>query len=186
MSADTIVSNLLKNFTKFSGSNYDSWRYSMETALLAAKLLPYVENKTKEELIAAETAELNGDNAKAKTAYELRNRFALGMLANSVDEAYRLSVQSCGTAKEAWDKLHNEFGKVTGAKVLALKRELANMRMGESESLQAFLLRFDNVVTKLKEVKVTFTDLDLSAQVLLAMSASFAPVAQPSRSTWRL
>ena len=103
---------------KLHDGNYATWAARMECHLV------------NHDLWAAVGAANHATSAKTKAL--------IGMC---VEDRYLSLVMECNTAKAAWDALKGVFAAQSGARKLALKKELNSLRMWDDESSSGFVAR---------------------------------------------
>ena len=106
------------SFNKLGDSNYATWAARMECYLI------------NQNLWAAVGAADHASSAKTKAL--------IGMW---VEDRYLSLVMGSDTAKAAWDALKGVFAAQSGARKLALKKELNSLRMLDDESSSGFVAR---------------------------------------------
>jgi len=104
--------------SKLSDGNYATWAARMECYLI------------NQDLWAAVGAADHATSAKTKAL--------IGMC---VEDRYLSLVMGSDTAKAAWDALKGVFAAQSGARKLALKKELNSLRMWDDESSSGFVAR---------------------------------------------
>ncbi|KAF2322680.1 hypothetical protein GH714_028483 [Hevea brasiliensis] len=74
---------------------------------------------------------------------------ALTCIHSAMSETIFIRIMACETAKEAWDKIKEEFQgteKTKQMKLLTLKREYENLKMKETKSIKDYTSRLMEVV----------------------------------------
>ncbi|XP_016558044.1 uncharacterized protein LOC107857713 [Capsicum annuum] len=122
----------------FSGENYSIWDLKMRTYLRAYDLWDVVE-------VGGEVNPLpnNPTMAQIKNHREevSKNCKALSCIQSALSEVIFARVMASENAKEAWDKLKEEFhgsDKIRQIKVINLRREFEILRMKDSETIEEF------------------------------------------------
>ena len=134
----------------FTLENYDFWAVKMTAFLKAHDLWEVVST-------GREPAPLPADPTLAQIKYhndECSKKFkALTFIHQSVSDAIFPRILGAQTAKEAWDKLRDEFQgseRVRSVKLLTLKREFEMLRMKEGETIKQYSSKLIELVNQMR------------------------------------
>ena len=101
---------------------------------------------------------------------------ALTAIHSSVSDTIFTRIMACKTAKEAWDKLQEEFqgsSRTKQMQVLNLRREFEFLKMKENESIKDFTTRLLNVVNQIRFLGEQLSDTRIVEKVLVALPERF-------------
>ena len=82
-----------------------------------------------------------------------------------LSESVYFTVQSCETAFELWKKLSETYEKKVASTKMYLIRRLYNLRMKESDSVQAHLNEYESLSSQITSQGTTIED-ELRAMIL--------------------
>ncbi|CAL1371316.1 unnamed protein product [Linum trigynum] len=116
-------------------------------------------------------------NQQTRYAEEVaKTHRALTCIHAAVTEEVFTRIMTCTTAKEAWDKLQEEYqGSDRGKQmqVLNLRREFESLRMKASESIKDYLDRIMKNVNQLTLLGETFDDSRVVEKILVTVPEKF-------------
>ncbi|GAV80880.1 UBN2 domain-containing protein, partial [Cephalotus follicularis] len=107
-----------------------------------------------------------------------KNFKSLSLLHSTVTETIFTRIVGVSTAKEAWDILKEEFqgsDRTRAIRLMHLRRDFANLKMKESESIKDFVSRLMEVVNQMKIYGEVFTDKAVVETVLIILTKKFDP-----------
>ena len=81
-------------------------------------------------------------------------------------ESVYFTVQSCATTFELWKKLSETYEKVASTKMYLIQR-LYNLRMKDSDSVQAHLNEYESISSQITSQGTTIKD-ELRAMILMS------------------
>ena len=90
-----------------------------------------------------------------------RSPRALTCIHSSLTDVMFTRIMTCETAKEAWDKLKEEFegsSRVKSVRLLALKREFELLKMKDSDSVKEYSSKLMEIVNQIRILGETFPD----------------------------
>lgn len=102
----------------------------------------------------------------------MKNMKALSFLFTAVSEEIFPRIVAPTTAKEAWDKLEEEFKgseKVRAVRLQALSREFENLRMKETEKIKDYTSRVVDIVNQIKLNEEKVSDKRVVQKVLITL-----------------
>ncbi|KAF8072702.1 Retrovirus-related Pol polyprotein from transposon TNT 1-94 [Scenedesmus sp. PABB004] len=148
---------------RFTGSNYVTW---------STKITFYLKLKGfYGALIDAPPPGNDADAAPARDA--ARDDKALAAIVLSVDNKILPLIQTCTTAKEAWDKLANMYHTQNTASIVRFKRELSTLAKGNTETITAFAGRAYALKDNLISAGATVDDMDISLAMLDKLPSAY-------------
>jgi len=83
---------------------------------------------------------------------------------------------TCETAKEAWDKLKEEFegnNRVKSVRLLALKRKFELLKMKDSDSVKEYSSKLMEIVNQIRILGETFPDQKVVEKILISLPDKF-------------
>ncbi|XP_022863923.1 uncharacterized protein LOC111383959, partial [Olea europaea var. sylvestris] len=160
----------------FGGENYEYWSVRMRAFLMAHDLWEIVEEGyTPQELDVDPTV----NQMRQEKDRRIKNMKALTFLHSSVTETIFPKTVAVTTAKEAWDKLQEEYKgseQVRAVRLQTLSREFENLRMKDAESVKDYSSRVANVVNQLKLNGEDVPDKRVVQKMLITLPEKFDAV----------
>ncbi|XP_017972491.1 PREDICTED: uncharacterized protein LOC108661117 [Theobroma cacao] len=157
----------------FSGENYAIWSVKMEAYLRAFDLWEVVE-------VGGDPSEQRQNPTIAQMkqySEEVARRFkALSCIHSAVSDIIFTRIITCKSAKEAWDKLKEEFqGSVRTRQIQALNlwREFEILRMKEEEGLKDYTDKVIKVVNQLKLLGEDVPEKRVVNKILVSLPEKF-------------
>lgn len=144
----TDMSNFVSKPPLFIGQNYAIWEAKMKAYLRAYDLWEAMEN---EEDIEPLPDHPTAAQRKLHNEATTRNYKALTAIRSAVSENIFTRLMTCEIAKEAWNRLKEEYEgdlRARRIQVLNLRREFEMLRMKDSESVKEFADRATAVVNR--------------------------------------
>ncbi|KAK9680835.1 hypothetical protein QE152_g38802 [Popillia japonica] len=89
----------------------------------------------------------------------------------------QLELLKCkNTSFQMWKALEDVFQRKGMASQLYLRKKLLTMKYRESERIENYFIKFDEVVRELKSVGAKLEDVDIVCHLLLTLPKSFDPI----------
>ncbi|XP_031259269.1 uncharacterized protein LOC116117370 [Pistacia vera] len=157
----------------FNGEQYHIWAIKMKTFLRGQGLWQYVEEDRQPPVLGSNPT-LNQIRLHDEEA--TKSPRALSHIHAVVTEQVFTRIMAYESAKEAWDKLKEEFGgsdTTKGMQVLNLRREIEMLKMQESETVKEYVDRLMNVVNKIRLMGEEMTDKRIVEKVLVSLPERF-------------
>ena len=104
-------------------------------------------------------------NEKRKYEIDMKAKFSI---LNSLSKDVFVKVMHCSSSKEVWDKLKNTYhgnDRVKEAKIQHLKSRLEDLKMGNDEKVEDYLLKIDEIVNGLRGLGEIINDIDVVKKV---------------------
>ncbi|XP_022848701.1 uncharacterized protein LOC111371002 [Olea europaea var. sylvestris] len=157
----------------FTGENYDFWAAKMKAYLRAYDLWEITETGIEPLPLRA-----NPTIAQLKQhSEEVAKKFkALSCIQSAVSDAIFTRIITCETAKEAWDRLQEEFrgnARTRQMQVLNLRREYETLKMKDSEAVKEYADRLMKVVNKIRLLGDDLPDRRIVEKVLISLPEKF-------------
>ncbi|XP_022867940.1 uncharacterized protein LOC111387601 [Olea europaea var. sylvestris] len=157
----------------FTGENYDFWAAKMKAYLKAYDLWEITETGSNPPPLRA-----NPTIAQLKQhSEEVAKKFkALSCIQSVVSDAIFTRIMTCEIAKDAWDKLQEEFrgnARIRQMQVLNLRREYETLKMKDSESIKEYSDRLMKVVNQIRLLGDDLSDRRVVEKVLISLPEKF-------------
>ncbi|XP_022887542.1 uncharacterized protein LOC111403317 [Olea europaea var. sylvestris] len=157
----------------FTRENYDFWAAKMKAYLKAYDLWEITETGMEPPPLRANPtiAQLKQHSEEAAKKFK-----ALSCIQFAVSDEIFTRIITCETAKEAWDKLQEEFrenARTRQMQVLNLRREYESLKMKEAETVKEFYDRLMKVVNKIRLLEDDLPDRIIVEKVLISLPEKF-------------
>lgn len=157
----------------FSGDNYPVWAVKMKAYLRAFDLWEAVESGRDPPPLRANPTIAQIKQHSDDTAKKYK---ALSAIHTAVSDTIFTRIMACETAKEAWDKLKEEFqgsDRTRQMQVLNLRREFEVLRMKESETVKDYIDRLMKVVNQIRLLGEELTERRIVEKVFVSVPERF-------------
>jgi transposase InsO family protein len=157
----------------FNGENYNFWAAKMKAYLKAYDLWEITESGIEPPPLRA-----NPTVAQIKQHSEdVAKKFkALSCIQSAISDSIFTRIMTCETAKEAWDKLKEEFHgsqRTRQMQVLNLRREFEILKMKETEVVKDYADRLMKVVNQIRLLGEDLPDKRIVEKVLISLPEKF-------------
>lgn len=149
-----------KKVFQFTGSNYNNWRFRMETLLEELDLLALVQDGN----------ELETEKSKKK------DRQCKNLIVQHVHDDYLEYLKDSQSAAEMWKSLSDVFEKKGFKNQLILKKELLCLKFDGKTKLTEHFLKFDQIIRELKSAGCAMEENDIVCHLMLSMGNFFNTV----------
>ncbi|XP_050919439.1 uncharacterized protein LOC127136982 [Lathyrus oleraceus] len=153
-------------------NNYDNWSIKMKVLLGAQDVWDIVEKGFKEK----DEASLSQGVKETLKESRKRDKKALFLIYQSVDEDTFEKISNATTVKEAWDKLqtcNKGVEQVKKIRLQTLKGDFERLFMEESESISDYFSRVLVVVNQLKRNGEDVDEVKVMEKILRTLNPSF-------------
>lgn len=157
----------------FSGQNYVIWSVKMKAYLRVFGLWDVVESNAEPDPLPRNPTLAQMRHHSEAVAKKFK---ALTCIHSALSDELFSRIMTCNTAKEAWDKLAEEFQgdqKARQMEVLNLRREFEMLRMKEAESVKEFADKIMKVVNQLRLLGETLEDKRVVEKVVVSLPEKF-------------
>ena len=157
----------------FSGEHYDHWCVKMKTIFRSKELWEYVEEGYEE---PEATDGLNDQQLKSLKEHRKKDARALSYIQQGVSPDIFSRIMGADSAMEAWEILQKEFKgnvKVKNVTLQTLRRELENLKMSDSESVQDYYTKITKIVNEMKTFGEQISDSRIVEKVLVSLPQKF-------------
>jgi len=147
--------------TQFAGTNFSNWKFRVEILLRKHNVAHCLTEET-----PSETA--------AKAAFIGKDATAIPLLVQCVADSHLEYVKDATTARAIWERLCSTFEpRGTSNKLFLLKKMLTLKFMEEEETMENFLIRFDDLVRKTKVAGCKLEEEMVACLLLLTLPESY-------------
>ncbi|KAJ4756551.1 polyprotein [Rhynchospora pubera] len=161
---------------RLSKTNYDKWSIQMKALLGAQDVWEIVDGGYEEH---DKTDNLAANVLKVLKESRKKDKTALYIIYQAVDESGFEKIAGAQNSKEAWDILKNAYKgaeRVKQVRLQTLRGELESMRMKESEGVSDYITRIQTVVNQLKTNGETLSDTRVVEKILRSLTDNFENV----------
>lgn len=150
-----------------NGNNYHNWKFRMEMILAENNVLGCIEKDTNVEDII--------DEKEKAAKVQLENK-AKSLIIQCVNDNQLECLRDKKTAFKMWMMLKDRYEKQGLPGQLYLKKKLLSMKLKENESLEKFILEFEEITRQLKAAGSKIAEEDLVCNILLSLPKSYEAV----------
>lgn len=157
-----------ERFSKFDGTNYDSWKFRIWTLLDELNLTEFVEvsyltmiddcEGIEEPAKSAEIAKITRKEKKCRTQIVMR-----------IADSHLEYAKDKESAFSMWSTLQKTFERKGFASQLLLRKSLLTMKLVNGDSMEKHFLKFDKTIRNLKSAGATLEESDIVCHLLLTM-----------------
>ncbi|XP_052181855.1 uncharacterized protein LOC127794644 [Diospyros lotus] len=158
---------------QFAGENYQIWSVKMAAYLKAYDLWEVVETGRDPPPLPDNPTIAQVKHHSEQVAKKFK---ALSCIHQAVSEIIFTRIMTCETAKEAWEKLKEEFqgtDKNRQMQLLNLRREFETLKMKDSESVKEYMNRVVKVVNQIRLLGDEFPETRIVEKVLVTLPERF-------------
>ncbi|XP_015084112.1 uncharacterized protein LOC107027463 [Solanum pennellii] len=134
------------------------------------------ETVTKEKPLAALPANPTLAQIKSNNEEKSKKSKAKSLMQNAVADTVFYRIMACKTAKEAWDRLKEEYqgsDRTRQMQVLNLKREFESLNLQEDETISKYADRISLIVNNIRLFGEEFTNKRIVEKVLVTLPERF-------------
>jgi hypothetical protein len=171
--------NMWQQVPQFDGKNYDVWCIKMKTIFCSQELWELVENGFPE---PADQVAFNAlTQAERNTLKENKKKDAkaLYFIQTTMGDSIFPRIATTTKSKQAWETLQNAYqgnNKVKLVKLQLLRRDIENLQMKESESVNDFFTRTMSLVNQIRTNGDTLEDQRIIEKTLRSLPPRFDPI----------
>lgn len=159
----------------FDGTNFDNWKFRMETLLEEYELLEYTKSACTTMIVIA-----GADNAEVRRTKEgqlqqlkRNDRKCKSQIVQRIADSHLEYVKDEETAHGIWTVLSNTFERKGIASQLRLRKLLLTMKYSTSETMGNHFLKFDKLIRELRSTGAKLEDTDVVCHLLLTMPTEY-------------
>ncbi|KAH0679207.1 hypothetical protein KY284_020292 [Solanum tuberosum] len=157
----------------FTSENYQIWSVKMQAFLEAYELW---ETVTEHKPLAALPANPTLAQIKSNNEEKAKKSKAKSLMQNDMADSMFYRIMACKTAKEAWDRLKEEYqgsDRTRQMQVLNLKREFECLNMQDDETISKYADRISLIVNNIRLLGEEFIDKRIVEKVLVTLLERF-------------
>ncbi|KAL3534239.1 hypothetical protein ACH5RR_002700 [Cinchona calisaya] len=157
----------------FFGEHYDHWCVKIKTIFKSKELWEYVEEGYEE---PDSTTDMNDQQLRSLKEHRKKDAKALSYIQQGVSPDIFSRIMGADHAKEAWEILQKEFEgnvKVKNVTLQTLRRELENLKMSDSETVQDYYTKITKIVNEMKIFGEQISDSGIVEKVLVSLPPKF-------------
>ena len=139
---------------KFDGSNFNFWKEQMQDYLIVKGQIDLIENESPPEAYKA-------------NKWQKLDRIVRATIWMHLSKSVYFIVQSCSTVENLWKRLSKIYEKKVVATKIYLIRRLYNLRMKESDLVQAHLNEYESLSSQISSQGTIIED-ELRAMILMS------------------
>ncbi|KAJ3707124.1 hypothetical protein LUZ61_010829 [Rhynchospora tenuis] len=161
---------------RLTKSNYDNWCIQMRALLGAQEVWEVVEDGYQEH---ADTTALTGANARLLRENRKKDKTALYIIYQAVDESSFEKIAGATSSHEAWNTLEKAYkgaDRVKKVRLQTLRGEFEALKMKETEGVSEYMTRVQTVVNQLKRNGEPLAEVRVIEKVLRSLTSEFENV----------
>ena len=130
---------------KFDGSTFNFWKEQMQDYLIVKGQIDPIKTK-------------NAPEGYKPNEWQKLDRIVHATIRMHLLESIYFTMQSYSTAFQLWKTLLNTYEKKVAATKIYLIQHLYNLRMKESNSIQAYLNKYESLISHISIQETTIED----------------------------
>ncbi|XP_020245115.1 uncharacterized protein LOC109844741 [Asparagus officinalis] len=161
---------------KLMKTNYDNWSIQMKVLLGSQDLWDLVENGYTEPESPAAEATLTATQKSELKEVRKRDKKALFLIFQGVDESAFEKISNALSSKEAWEILQKSYQGAERAKKVrlqALRVEFENLKMKATESISDYFSRVQTITNQMKRNGEAINDVRIMEKILRTLDSKF-------------
>lgn len=163
----------------FDGTNFNNWKFRIETLLTELDLIPFIEKlyKIMVEIKAEDTHEQRTAKEAMLAQYKKKDKKCMSQIIQRISDSHLEYAKDRETAYDIWQSLCNTFERKGIAGQLFTRKALLTMKFNAAiDTLSNHLLKFDKLIRELRSTGATLEESDIVCHLLLTMSAEYNTV----------
>ncbi|XP_028059589.1 uncharacterized protein LOC114263291 [Camellia sinensis] len=170
---------LQPQFPKLSKENYENWSIEMQVLLASQDLWELVDQGYDEPATLANERNLNDAQKTALKDLRKRDKKALYLLYQGIDESSFEKILAATTSKEAWSILRNShcgIEKTIRVRLQVLRGEFEMLHINENESISEYFNRTLTIVNQMRRYREKMESFQVIEKILRSLSPKFEHV----------
>lgn len=163
----------------FDGSNFNNWKFRMETLLNEMELLKFIE-KPVTHMVEFLDGESLDERKKKETLFNVLDkcdRKCRSQIIQRIADSHLEYVKDKCCAYDIWKSLSDTFERKGVASQLLIRKSLLTMKFDTGhETLANHFLKFDKIVRQLRSTGATLEETDIVCHLLLTMPSEYNTV----------
>ncbi|KYM93681.1 Copia protein [Cyphomyrmex costatus] len=163
----------------FDGTNFDNWKFRIETLLTEFDLIQYIEKSYKDmvEILDSDTAQQLAVKEVLLVKHKKKDRKCTSQIVQRIADSHLEYAKDQETAFGIWQSLCNTFERKGIAGQLLTRKALLTMKFNASkDTLSSHLLKFDKLIRELRSTGAKLEESDIVCHLLLTMPAEYDTV----------
>ncbi|KYN16302.1 Copia protein [Trachymyrmex cornetzi] len=152
----------LKNVTKFSGANFQAWKFQMNAIFMANDILNIV---TGTEPMPTEDA--------AMKIWIKKDAKAMFILSSSMDPGQLEHLLTCKSSNDMWKKLTVLHEQRSESSKLILMTKFHDYRMSANDSVAKHIAKVENMARQLTDLNENISDITIMAKILGSLPSKY-------------
>ncbi|RVW87003.1 hypothetical protein CK203_043544 [Vitis vinifera] len=168
--ASSISANVI-NIPVLNGTNFKKWKEHV-IIVLGCMDLDYA---LREDRLPNLTNTSTVEQRVVMEKWERSNRMSLMIIKHSIPEAIRGAISEKTRAKTFLDQMENRFAANEKVETRTILSKLVSMRYKGKKNIREYIMEMSNLVTRLKALKLEFSEDILVHLVLISLPTQFSP-----------
>lgn len=163
----------------FDGTNFNNWKFRIETLLTELDLITYIEKSYKEmvEILDEDTAQQQNVKEATLAEHKKKDRKCRSQIIQRIADSHLEYAKDQETAFDIWQSLCNTFERKGIAGQLLTRKALLTMKFNAAnDTLSSHLLKFDKLIRELRSTGAKLEESDIVCHLLLTMPAEYDTV----------
>ncbi|XP_028076310.1 uncharacterized protein LOC114278465 [Camellia sinensis] len=163
-------------FPKLNKENYENWSIKMQVLLASQDLWELLDRGYDEPTTIEDEGNLNDAQKTALKDSRKRDKKALYLLYQGIDESSFEKISAATTSKEAWSILRNShrgIKKTIRVRLQVFRGEFEMLHMNENESISEYFNRTLTIVNQMRRYKEKMESLQVIEKILRSFSPKF-------------
>lgn len=163
----------------FDGSNFNNWKFRMETLLDEYDLLEFVRRRYTAMIYLPneETSTAQIEREKKEEELKKKDKRCKSKIVQRIADSHLEYVKDKETAYDIWEVLKSTFERRGIASQLLIRKALLTMKLNQSvETMESHFLKFDKLVRDLRSTGATLEETDIVCHLLLTMPSEYEVV----------
>lgn len=163
----------------FDGTNFNNWKFRIETLLTELDLITYIEKSYKEmvEILDEDTAQQRNVKEATLAEHKKKDRKCRSQIIQRIADSHLEYAKDQETAFDIWQSLCNTFERKGIAGQFLTRKALLTMKFNAAnDTLSSHLLKFDKLIRELRSTGAKLEESDIVCHLLLTMPAEYDTV----------
>lgn len=156
------------HINKFSGKNYNQWRFQMRCLLTSKGIYGHV---TGDDVKPA-------NQGKNLDAWLKADGHAMFLLSSALDYSQITLIENCTSAKEILEKLDTIFIQTNNTNKMIVHDRFHQYQMNPSDTVAQHIAKIENLAQQIKNVGESITDIAIMTKILSSLPQKFRNVRQ--------
>jgi len=154
----------VKNIKKFDGTNFQTWKFLMNTVFVAYDA---------KDLIDGERKRPAENEQNARKAWDKDNAKAMFIISSSIEDKHLECLLTCTTAKDMWTMMITIHEQKSESSKLILTQKFHQYKMDVSDSVVQHFAKVQNMARQLEDVGEKISDVAVMAKILASLPSKY-------------